>query len=95
MGTEAIAAAQQAMTQEDIKMNQYDKAGNVQKNSLYQVAESHKKRADMAKIQAGGMAATTTCYAAMVYPGGVAFGSVMLKLPAAVPSNGILYFPSH
>ena len=83
MGTEAIAAAQQAMTQEDIKMNQYDKAGNVQKNSLYQVAESHKKRADMAKIQAGGMAATTTCYAAMVYPGGVAFGSVMLKLPAA------------
>ncbi|MEC8624804.1 MAG: hypothetical protein VXY34_08295, partial [Bdellovibrionota bacterium] len=45
MGTEAIAAAQQAMSQEDIKMKQYDTSGNVQKNSLYQVAESHKKRA--------------------------------------------------
>ena len=83
MGTEAIAAAQQAMSQEDIKMKQYDTSGNVQKNSLYQVAESHKKRADMAKIQAGGMAATTACYAAMIYPGGVKFSSVMLKLPAA------------
>ena len=83
MGIEAIAMAQQSMAQEDIKMKQYDQSGNVQKNSLYQVAESHKKRADTAKIQAGGMAATTACYAAMVYPGGVAFSSVMLKLPAA------------
>ena len=83
MGTEAIAAAQQSMAQEDIKMQKYETSGNVQKNSLYQVAESHKKRADMAKIQAGGMAATAACYAAMVYPGGVTFGSVMLKLPAA------------
>jgi len=83
MGTEAIAMAQQAMAQEDIKMKSNMKEGNVQKNSLYQVAESHKKRADMAKIQAGGMGATTACYAAMLYPGGVAFGSVALKLPAA------------
>ena len=83
MGTEAIAMAQQSMAQEDIKMKNNVKSGNLQKTSLYQVAESHKKRADMSKIQAGGMAATTACYAAMLYPGGVTFGSVALKLPAA------------